>query len=643
MKGIKILLMMVVIGLFWRMPASQSSRADAPPTPAHLSGLSLHQPGQEADRILVESVIIRDDEPDPDLEPGFPVQTEIHGGVSMTGPVVNVRVGNIDPDPQLEILVSGLAQGPLYAFNHDGTWVLGWPVNYYPRQFFPTLGNLYEPSPELEIFSGQFVYREPETPPGPLLALTGAGSWLKGWPKDSEYDVSAPATLADLNGDGVDEIIVYEGRFSIYAYLSNGNLLPGWPIEASDSAHAVADLDGDGDLEIVTITDWTSTGGYIVAYHHDGHRMEGLYVFVQPTHHVFPVIGDVDGDHVPEIMVYTSRNDYPFNVLLVISPDGTIEQELPNSFLINNAYCGSWNPPALADMDGDSIPEIVIGIPGVIAVYKGDGRLLPGFPVVWGSCFNYDLANNAPVVGDINGDGFPEIVFTNQNENGSVWAFDRFGQLLPQFPKTMYVGFGGVPAIADLDLDGRNEIIVLNEVFPDFAGLYDRIWVYDLGGENHGKIEWGQAGGGPQNWGSYPPPPLLPGVNLYLHEPGMIGMQPGPQASFGLHYGNLGVPIAPSVTLTATLPVGMVYVGDNSGVTPVVNAHTVAWQLPDLGYLFDRSLSLTVQLPSGATYGDRFAVAFELASGKPEADPADNTLTVELAITRSSYLPIIRK
>jgi hypothetical protein len=63
---------------------------------------------------------------DSDLEPGFPVKAINTGGTYQGGPVIHTLVGNIDSDLNLEIVVTGLATGPLYAWNSDGSPVTGW-------------------------------------------------------------------------------------------------------------------------------------------------------------------------------------------------------------------------------------------------------------------------------------------------------------------------------------------------------------------------------------------------------------------------------------------------------------------------------------------------------------------------------------
>jgi hypothetical protein len=134
--------------------------------------------------------------------------------------------------------------------------------------------------------------------------------------------------------------------------------------------------------------------------------------------------------------------------------------------------------------------------------------MFPGWPVNWGPDPNrYWAFNSAPVVGDVDGDGLPDIVvciqFSGNSEDGEVRVYNRNGTLHPSFPKTQKIGFGAVPAIADLDLDGRNEIVVSGDFWNGVPGDYDRVWVFDLGGSAHGAIQWGQFMGGPKHQAYY--------------------------------------------------------------------------------------------------------------------------------------------
>jgi hypothetical protein len=116
---------------------------------------------------------------DPDLEPGFPVKAYASGGVYHGGPAIHALVGNIDGDSTLEILATGLAQGPLYAWNSDGSPQPGWPVVDIPDAGYAGLGELSTSSAGSEVFSGHFGL------PGELqlVAYDGAGVTLPGWPR----------------------------------------------------------------------------------------------------------------------------------------------------------------------------------------------------------------------------------------------------------------------------------------------------------------------------------------------------------------------------------------------------------------------------------------------------------------------------
>ena len=597
---------------------------------------------------IVRSVVLNSD---PDLEPGFPVQTLHREGTYKAGTSINTRVGNIDSDPQLEILVSGVAQGPLYAWNHDGTLVPGWPVVYYNRSFYTTLGNLSNQSPGLEVLTGQYIHRVPETPPGPILAYTGAGLLLPGWPKDSEYDISKSASLADLDSDGLDEIIIYEGRSKVYAYKEDGSPLSGWPVDGESGTHAIADLDGDGDLEIVTVINSTSDGADLVAYHHEGSRVDNFNIRIQPYRFPLPVVGDVDGDGIPEIVIF-SLGDWPppssSLAILIISNTGILKHIIPFNLMSHAAYMEASSAPALADLDQDNIPEIIIGLSEGIIAYKGDGTVLPGWPVTWSTTWLQQVGNGAPVVGDIDGDQFPDIVSISIDNNNpftpdDIFAFDCHGNVIPGFPKLVNLGNGAVPAIADIDLDGRNELVITGTYWDGIPGFYDKVWVYDLQGKTSGKVEWGQLGGGPQNWGSYPPPPTYAGFNLFISAPDFIYTPPSVSSFIPLKYGNKGVAIASSAVLTATLDTGLTYLSDTSGIIPAINGQTVSWVLPSLGYLIHNDFRLNIGLPPSATFGDSYQVGFEINSDQADAMPIDNTGFAIVRVVRQVFLPLTRK
>jgi thermitase len=437
---------------------------------------------------------------DANLEPGFPLQTFSFGGTFLSGARIHTLVGNIDDDPELEILRTSVAAGPLYAWNSDGSAVPGWPRTitdatgtYLDAEgvAYPVLGNFAGGSQKLEVFANNNWLTK--------AAYDGNAAQLPGWPLRT-YSQN-PGSALDVDGNGIDEIVTEDNDDYTTSWLivhrADGTMLPGWPVTlppysaaSNPRTPALADLDGDGDTEIVT-----TDNQRVYAYNLDGTVVDGFPRDIPTGVESFATVGDVDGDGAPEI-VLTSRSQDAGHLLRIylVSAGGQIEGTFVTGF--ESIYD---TQPTLADLTSDGFPEIILQIEAGstgysgLEVRRGDGTLLPGWPV---SLLRWRV-NSAPVVGDVNGDGSPEIVITTQlpayGDGSDVRAYDTTGQLLPGFPKSVEVGGGAMPAIADIDHDGRNELVVTGTYWPGYRGQYDTVWVFDLGGPTpHGPIEWGQ-------------------------------------------------------------------------------------------------------------------------------------------------------
>jgi hypothetical protein len=439
---------------------------------------------------------------DPDLELGFPVATLNAAGVFKSGPGIHVLLGNIDGDPELEIIYTGLTTGYLWAWNHDGTSVPGWPLTGNAGTPYPALGELSAAHPSWEVFAGHFASN------GVLAGWSHSATPLPGWPRQAMNYVSSPPALFDVDGDGFDEIFICEEDSKIHGYRANGTLLPGWPVPFMGGAQncdtpAVVDLDGDGQAEIIAVTGWSSSGAKFLNYRASGTMTPGFPLTLDTAYPVtFTPVGDVDGDGELEIVVVTPVFGQLRVELRIYSSRGRLERRIPTS-----ADLGYGSAPALADLDGDGVPEIVVAADYSMYVWRGNGTLFSGWPQVWGTIESHRIGGSAPAVGDLTGDGRPEIAITSfrvgvGNDN-DLRVFSADGTLHPRFPKLLPLGTGAMPAIGDIDLDGRNELVVGGTYWPGFPGVFDAIWAYDLGGAAHGRIEWGQLMGGPGHSGRY--------------------------------------------------------------------------------------------------------------------------------------------
>src|SRR5262249_35167433 len=150
-------------------------------------------------------------------------------------------------------------------------------------------------------------------------------------------------------------------------------------------------------------------GGFasVSAFGRDGHRLSGFPLSFKAFERTLLAVGNIDADAEVEIVVVARGNDEDLTPprVLVVSPKGRIKRSM---LAVGTVSAYSATAPALADLDGDGIPEIVVQTDTAINVWKGDGRILPGWPVLLGP--DTTLGNASPVVADVDGDGHPDIV-----------------------------------------------------------------------------------------------------------------------------------------------------------------------------------------------------------------------------------------
>jgi hypothetical protein len=208
---------------------------------------------------------------DPHMEPGFPVKTYRTTGSYWTGPEsIFITAGNIDSDPELEIVVTATAAGPLWAFNHDGTLLNGWPEEYGLAVGYPSMGNFFADAGQLEVAVGYFAFSEASCNDDRFI-FNGGGQPLPGWPQTScNAGHAEPPQIIDIDGDGLDEIFYKQN--SIVAYRADGQVLSGWPPNYNESSYmAFGDVDGDSVDEVIS-----ASHSQIMAFKFDGSTVTGF-------------------------------------------------------------------------------------------------------------------------------------------------------------------------------------------------------------------------------------------------------------------------------------------------------------------------------------------------------------------------------
>jgi subtilisin family serine protease len=478
-------------------------------TPTAMGEYTLDFPGQRAthngifDDLVTARVIGN--------KPGFPKRMFRFTINGATQPIRGypTLVANLDDAPDLEIIASGSAVGPTYAWKADGTDVPGWPrlVTGTTNESFGAAmlaaGNLAGAADRQEIFAGYGGL------PGALEAYARDGAMLPGWPRDSANYMVVPPVLADIDHDGVDEIFTSESDYTIRGYRGDGAPLPGFPayfISGNQGQTPVApiavDLDNDGVAELVSTSD-SSAGGVIAAWRSSGTLLPG---FPLQTLEELDVVGggDVDADGVPELVFLT--HDAAWTAFVVIyGADGSLER----TWSIPNTDLGSRQSGVLADMNQDGIPEIIVASrdpnhpPHRIAVYDAQGSVLPGWPASIEVGTNSFLSAASMAVGDLDGDGLPDVFIVAGN---SMYLIRNNGTVAPGFPISNGEQLTDriFPAIADIDGDGRNEVIMRSDEFAGDYGYYRHLFVYDFGGPAaHGPVEWAMSHGDARRTSNY--------------------------------------------------------------------------------------------------------------------------------------------
>ena len=305
-----------------------------------------------------------------------------------------------------------------------------------------------------------------------VSVIDHTGAQLPGWPQGIDrqnlgaHIQSSPA-VDDLDGNGSPEIVAANDKNQMFIWSANGTLWSGWPKNLAGFMTSVAidDLTGDGQKEII-IASSGSTG--VRVFDKNGVMLPGWPLNTNGINSA-PAIGDVDGDGQKEIVVATYTGP---TRLYMIKANGVVMPGWPKS--INPQLAPNftaWSYPTLGDLDGDGAMECAIGSAnGFVHVFRANGSNFPGWPQA-----TKPVAVNAPAIGDIDGDGLPEVVAVNDKilENG-VWsnylyAWRANGAIMPNWPVKYdrfisFSAFGyGAPALADLDQDGRADIIVSSD------------------------------------------------------------------------------------------------------------------------------------------------------------------------------------
>jgi hypothetical protein len=294
-------------------------------------------------------------------------------------------------------------------------------------------------------------------------------------------DPSQPAwitdlTIADLDGDGLKDVIACDARANRVVWLRQ--VRPGEFVEQpigeaiAGPAHvSVVDFDGDGRLDVLVaamgvVFPNNDKIGAVVILHHEGDGRFTNQVVLEKTYRVTDVqAADLNGDGRPDLAV--AQFGYLQGQVQWLENLG--ERRFAERSLL--PLPGAIHAP-IVDFNRDGRPDIV----SLVAqdweeVWLFENRGAGRFEnrVLHGSV-NKDFGSSGLAVADVDGDGAPDIVYTNGDGfdyatpgsrpwHGVQWLRnDGKGGVQAQ-----RIGdFAGAysPCVVDLNGDGANDIVV---------------------------------------------------------------------------------------------------------------------------------------------------------------------------------------
>ncbi len=313
--------------------------------------------------------------------------------------------------------------------------------------------------------------------PGNEIVACGADGTVKAFNANGTLKWSSSAmecvmpSIADLDGDGVAEVIVEGGILG----GATGSLKASWA-EPLKGPPAVSDIDGDGKLDIVTGPQIFKADGTLLV----DSKLGETSSFRDTADWKFPgaAIADFDKDGKPEIVVmhnldhklwiwrYDPTKTEKFTIVRSgVDINGTLSPSLCSTGQWGNTHGGG--PPTVADFNGDGTPDVALA--GGVGYAVFDGKKLIDPSVASADTFLWvkqtsdcSSASTGSTVFDFDGDGRAEVVYSDEKflriYRGAT------GEVLFQTCNTTATLIEN-PVVADVDNDGQADIVVVSNAY----------------------------------------------------------------------------------------------------------------------------------------------------------------------------------
>jgi len=316
------------------------------------------------------------------------------------------------------------------------------------------------------------------------VTLAGAVNFAAGVQVSAGPILTAVA-IGDLDGDGLPDLATAtNGNNAVTVFRNTGTAgAPAFAAGVSFTvggnpwAVAIGDLDGDGKPDLATANESTNLGLGSVSVLRNTATAGSLTTTSFASRADFTVgtggrtvalaIGDLDSDGRPDLATANSGSS-SVSVLRNTALPGSLTT---TSFATKVDFMTGWAPQAVAigDLDGDGKPELAVANSGsaTVSVFRNVATAgnLTTASFAARADFTTGAAPQAVAIGDLDGDGQPDLAVANGTDNSVSVLRNVSAGGTPAFAAKVDVATGNNPlalAIGDLDGDGRPDLATAN-------------------------------------------------------------------------------------------------------------------------------------------------------------------------------------